>query len=224
MIFDRTKKLIGIDNFNKLQNANVVVVGVGGVGGFTAEFLVRAGVGNITIIDYDKIDITNINRQIIATTKNIGKFKVDELKLRLLYINPNLNINAINSRLCKDNINKLIPTNTNYIIDCIDDIPNKVELICYAKDNNYNIISSMGVGNRYKLTTYQVTDIYKTEQDKLAKVLRKKLKYRAIKSLDVVSSKDKPENIDGCISSISYLPPMCASVLAGFVVNRLIND
>ena len=224
MIFERTKNLIGIDKFSKLQNATVVVVGVGGVGGFTAEFLVRAGVGSIVIIDYDKIDITNINRQIIATTKNVGCYKVLELKQRLLDINPNLKIDAICDKLTKDNIAKYITENVSYVVDCIDDISNKVELICYCKEKNYNIVSSMGVGNRYKYTTYQITDIYKTEQDKLAKVLRKKLKDRAIKSLYVVSSKDRPEEIKDGIQSISYLPPMCASVLSCFVVNRLIDD
>ena len=223
MIFERTKKLIGNDNFTKLQNSNVYVIGVGGVGGFTVEFLVRAGIQNITIIDYDDIDITNINRQIIATTLNVGKSKVEEFKNRLLSINPNLNINAIKDRITKDNLDVYIK-NPDYIIDCIDDIKNKVELICFAKEHGYNIISSMGVGNRYKLTTYKVMDIYKTQEDKLAKVLRKKLRERGVKKLDVVCSLDKPEEIEGStIASISYLPPMCASVLAGYVVNRLIE-
>lgn len=223
MIFARTKRLIGDENFAKLQNANVIVVGVGGVGGYVAEMLVRAGIGNITIIDYDKIDITNINRQIIATTENVGKYKVDELKSRFLAINPSLNITAICDKISKKNIPNYL-TNNDYVIDCIDDIPAKIELICYCKSMNYNIICSMGVGNRYKLTDYKVMDIYKTKEDKLAKVLRKKLKERNIKALDVVCSVDKPEEVEpGVIASISYLPPMCSSVLAGFVVNRIIN-
>ena len=223
MIFSRTKLLIGEENFSKLHNANVYVIGVGGVGGYTAEFLVRAGIGNITIIDFDNIDITNINRQIIATTLNVGKSKVEELKDRLLSINPDLNVTAVKERITKDNIASLIK-NPDYIIDCIDDIKNKVELICYAKENGYNIISSMGVGNRYKLTEYKVMDIYKTQEDKLAKVLRRKLKDRHVNKLDVVCSLDKPENIEGStIASISYLPPMCASKLAGYVVNRLLE-
>ena len=223
MIFDRTIKLIGQDNFDKLQQSHIIVVGVGGVGGYVAEMLVRAGISHLTIIDYDKIDITNINRQIIATTLNVGKYKVDELKSRFLSINPKLKINAICDKLTKENIPKYI-YNNNYVIDCIDDINAKVELIKYCNSNNYNIICSMGVGNRYKLTDYKVMDIYKTKEDKLAKVLRKKLRENNIKSLDVVCSVDKPEEIEGgVISSISYLPPMCSSVLVGHVINRIIH-
>lgn len=223
MIFDRTHRLLG-EKFDKLADSTVAVIGVGGVGGFVAEFLVRAGIGNIVLVDYDKIDITNINRQIIALNSNVGKYKVDEFKTRLLDINPNLAITTYCERICPSNIQNIITKDIDYVVDAIDDILNKVELIAYCKKNDINIVSSMGVGNRYKLCNYEVTDIFKTEQDKLAKVLRKKLKDKGIKSLDVVCTKSPTENIEGTtIASISYLPPMASSVIAGFVVNRLID-
>ena len=223
--FERTARLLSQEKFDKLTSSVVAVIGVGGVGGFVAEFLARAGVGNLILVDYDVIDITNINRQIIALSSNIGLYKVDEFKKRLSDINPNINIIIHKEKISPDNFDGIITKNIDYVADCIDDIPNKIELIDYCSRNCINIISSMGVGNRYKLCNYEITDIFKTEQDKLAKILRKKLRERGIVSLTAVCTKSPAENNNGAgVASISYLPPMAASMLAGYVVNRLIND
>ena len=141
----------------------VIVFGVGGVGGYVVEMLARSGITNLTIVDFDKVNITNINRQVIALHSNLGKNKVDAFKERLIDINPIINLKIENNRVTKDNVEEFNLLNYDYIIDCIDSFKDKLSLIEYCYKNKLNIISSMGAGNRYKPTNYQVQDIYKTK-------------------------------------------------------------
>jgi len=188
MIFQRTELLIGSENLNKLKNSHVIVFGVGGVGGFATEALVRAGIGEISIVDFDTVDITNLNRQIIALQSTIGKLKTSVMKERLLNINPNLIVHEYPCKFSKDNIDK----EYSYIVDAIDLVTCKLDLISIAKDKNIPIISSMGTGNKLNPTMLEVNDINKTSVCPLARVMRKELKNRGIKKLKVVYSEEKP--------------------------------
>lgn len=222
---DRTKILIGQSGVEKLAKSKVAVVGIGGVGGYVCQILARAGVGNVTLIDFDKVDETNINRQIIATTKTVGKEKTEVMKDIILQINPKCCVKTFNQRLCSENIDKLLSDDFDFVVDAIDSVSDKVELICFCKAKDIKIISAMGAGNRIGIPTFKVVDVYKTFNDGLAKVMRKKLRERNIKSLDVVTSEEpslKTEN-NFEIGSISYYPAMCGCVLGAFVINKLLK-
>lgn len=223
-IFDRTKLLIGDSNLQKLQNSNILVVGVGGVGGYALEVLTRSGVGNFTIVDGDNVDITNINRQIIATHSTIGRAKVDVFKERMLDINPNINVRALNIRFNQDSVNMIFDRHYDYVIDAIDSVKDKLLLIATAKDKNLNIISAMGAGNKIDMTDFEIVDIFKTQNDKLAKKMRKLLKDSGIKKLDTVTNNAIPLQIEGnTIGSIAYMPPLAGIKLGGYVVQQLIK-
>lgn len=220
--FDRTILALGEDQFSSLTKANVLVVGVGGVGGYVAEFLVRTGIQNITIVDFDVIDETNLNRQIIALNNNIGNVKVEELKQRLININKNLNIVAINQKVNKDNIDSLITSQKfDYIIDAIDSKIDKADLIAAAKEKNIPIISSMGAGNRVGIPQFEITDIFKTQYDGLAKAMRKLLRERKVESLDVCVCKQQSIKTNGKIGSVVYFPACAAAVICGYVIDKL---
>ena len=222
---DRTKILIGQTGVEKLEKSKVAVIGIGGVGGYTCQMLARAGVGNITLIDFDKVDETNINRQIVATTKTVGKLKTEVMRDIIFEINPKCKVNALCERFSLQNAERLLSQNFDYVIDAIDSVPDKVELICFCKEKNINIISAMGAGNRIGIPTFKVVDIYKTFNDGLAKIMRKKLRERHIKTLDVVTSEEiamkNGKNTE--IGSISYYPAMCGCVLGAFVINKLLK-
>lgn len=228
--FKRTELLIGKSNIQALQNCSVLVVGVGGVGGYVSEFLVRCGVGNITIVDFDTIATSNINRQIIATENSVGKVKVFEMKKRLLEINSSLNVNAINEKFSNNNSLQILKSaKFDFIVDAIDIIENKVELICKAKELNIPIVSALGAGNRFMMPSFKITDIYKTSGDGLARVLRKKLREKNIVSLDVCVCENAPVSVnkeegttERQIGSIVYYPAMSACIICSFVVNKLI--
>ncbi|MDE6968147.1 MAG: ThiF family adenylyltransferase [Clostridia bacterium] len=223
-IFDRTKLLINEEKFTKLQNSNILIVGVGGVGGYALEVLTRAGIGNFTIVDGDKVDITNINRQIIATHSTIGKCKVDVFTERMKDINPNVNIRTLNIRFNTDSCDLIFDRSYDYIIDAIDSVQDKLLLILTANQKNIDIISAMGAGNKTELVDFQIMDIFKTTNDKLAKKMRKLLKDNGIKHLNVVSNNAIPEQIEGnTIGSISYMPPLAGIKLGGYVINQLIK-
>lgn len=211
------------DSIEKLFSANVIVFGVGGVGGYTAEMLVRSGVGNITIVDFDIVDISNKNRQIIALDSTIGKNKVNVLKSRLLDINPDCNVIAINTKLLKDNIEDFNLKNFDYIIDAIDMVTSKIALIEYTHKNNIKIISAMGAGNRIGIPEFEVVDIYKTYNDGLAKVLRHNLRKLGIDKHNVVFSKNNAIPNGDTIGSIAYYPAMCGCVLSAFVIEELLK-
>ena len=229
-MFSRTKLILGLNGLEKLNNANVAVVGIGGVGGHAVEALVRAGVGNITIIDGDVVQESNINRQIFALKTNVGSLKVDAAKERLLAINPNLNLNAVNMFYSSETAANVDFSEFDYVVDAIDSIASKVELIVNCKAVNTPIISAMGAGNKLDPTRFEVSDIYKTSVCPLAKIMRKHLKEQGIKALKVVYSKEEPvkltqnENNDNIksIGSLSFVPSAMGLIIAGEVIKDLI--
>lgn len=228
----RTGLVIGDEGLEKLKNAKVIIFGVGGVGGFAAEAIVRAGVGNITIVDFDDIDITNINRQVIALHSNVGKLKVEAMKERLLDINPELKINAVAKLYNAETSDEILCEDYDYAIDAIDMVSSKIHLIEKCTEKGIKIISSMGMGNKLDPTKIEITDIYKTSMCPLAKVMRRELKSRGIKKLKVVYSTEKaiePKKkiMNGnkmTAGSVSFVPSVGGLVIASAVIRDLINE
>ncbi|MEE7581928.1 MAG: tRNA threonylcarbamoyladenosine dehydratase [Oscillospiraceae bacterium] len=190
--FSRTELLVGKDGMEKLSNSHVAVFGIGGVGGYVVEALVRSGVSKFDIIDDDMVCLTNINRQIIATRDTVGKYKVDVMKERILSINPNAEVNTFKCFYMPENADDFDLSKYDYIVDAIDTVTAKLELIVRAKQLNVPIISSMGAGNKLNPAEFEVADIYSTSVCPLARVMRYELRKRGIKSLKVVYSKEKP--------------------------------
>lgn len=190
--FSRTQLLIGQDGIETLKNARVAVFGIGGVGGYTVEALARSGVGALDLIDDDKVCLTNINRQIIATSKNIGKYKVDVAEERIHDINPDCVVRTYKTFYMPDTADQFDFTSYDYVVDAIDTVTGKLELIEQAKKAGTPIISSMGAGNKMDPTAFEVADLYKTSVCPLAKVMRRECKKRGIRSLKVVYSKEEP--------------------------------
>lgn len=223
-MFRRLELLVGND-IAKLHGSKIIIFGVGGVGGYAAEMLVRSGIMNLTIVDYDTVDISNKNRQIIALDSTIGKLKVNVLKDRLLDINKDCNVNAINSKLLKDNLDDFNLCDYNYIIDAIDMVTSKIALINYAHCNNICIISAMGAGNRIDVPECVVGDIYETSNDGLAKVLRQNLRKLGIKKHKVVYVKNKSiaSGDTRTIGSIVYYPAISGAMISAQVINDLLN-
>lgn len=202
--FSRTELLLGADAMEKLKNARVAVFGVGGVGGYAVEALVRSGVGAIDIIDDDKVCLTNLNRQIIATRKTVGRYKVDVMKERIMEINPDCRVEAHKCFYLPENKDKFDFSLYSYVIDAVDTVTAKLQIVVEANEKGVPVISSMGAGNKLNPEEFQVADIYKTSVCPLAKVMRRELKRRNIKSLKVVYSKEQPlkpkeEGADGCL-------------------------
>ena len=231
--FLRTEMLIGKDAVEKLKNSRVAVFGVGGVGGYVVEALSRAGVGNIDIIDNDTISVSNLNRQIIALNSTVGKNKVDVLKARLLDINPNLKVETYKCFFTRNT--EFDFSKYDYVVDAIDTVVGKLELITRAKSANVQIICSMGTGNKMNPTMFEVADISKTSVCPLAKVIRQELKKRRIKKVKVVYSKEMPlkpivtEDMDvetkgGRIApaSNSFCPAVAGLIIASEVIKDLI--
>lgn len=234
--FSRTELLIGNEGIEKLQNAKVAVFGIGGVGGHATEALVRSGIGSIDLIDNDKFSITNLNRQIFATHKTIGTDKVDAAKSRLLEINPDLKINTFKIFFSPETSHLINFKSYDYIIDAIDTISGKIELILQAKKNKIPIISSMGAGNKMDASRFEVCDIFKTSVCPLAKVMRHELKKRNIKKLKVVYSKEEPikpiiteeiiksePNKKRIPGSNAFVPSVVGLIIAGEVVKDIIS-
>jgi len=188
--FSRTELLFGKEGMEKLYNAKVAVFGIGGVGGYVVEGLARSGVGEIDLIDDDKICLTNLNRQLHATRKTVGKYKVDVAKERILEINPDAVVNTYNTFFLPNTANEFDFTKYNYIVDAIDTVTGKIELVLKAKEAGVPIISSMGAGNKINPAAFEVVDIYETSICPLAKIMRKELKKRGIERLKVVYSKE----------------------------------
>lgn len=224
MQFDRIINLIDENKFNKLKNTKVLLVGCGGVGGYALETLVRSGVENIDIIDFDKIDITNLNRQIITNLSNVNLLKVEEAKKRALSINENVKINTYPIFLDKDNLSKILNNNYDYIIDACDSVSTKIELIINKEKYNYKLISSMGTAKKTDLTKLSITTLDKTSYDPLAKVIRKKLKeLKYNKKVYVVSSIEEPIKCDN-LGSLMMVPATAGILCASYIINDVIKD
>lgn len=229
--FSRTELLIGKEGIEKLNKSKVAIFGIGGVGSFVLEGLARAGIAQFVLIDNDDIDITNINRQIIALHSNIGKSKVEIAKERILQINPDAKVEIHKEFFDKDSKGILDDTLT-YIVDAVDTVTAKIELVVRAYEMNIPIISSMGTGNKLDPTKFEIADIYKTTVCPLAKVIRKELKKRNINKLKVVYSKEEPlklkkmdeDNLRKQIpGSISFVPSVAGLIIAGEVIKDIIN-
>ena len=228
--FARTEMLIGKENLQKLKKSKVAIFGIGGVGSYIAEGLARCGIEKFVLVDNDKVSETNINRQIIATTKTIGEYKVDLMKQRILDINPKASVETYKTFYMPDGKEQILDNSINYIIDAIDTITAKIFLVEQSTKLNIPIISSMGTGNKLDPTKFEITDIYKTSVCPLAKVMRKELKQRGIKKLKVVYSKEEPiklekdETVEKQVpASISFVPSVAGLIIAGEVVKDLIK-
>lgn len=223
-MFEREELLLGKDNIDKIKNKNILIVGLGGVGGMAFEMLIRSGISNITAIDYDIFEKSNLNRQILATKLDIGKKKVDVAKKRAQEINENVNVNIKHLKINEENINKL-SIKYDYIIDACDDVKAKMALIKFAISNNIKIISCMGTGNKIDPTKLEITNIWKTEYDPLAKKIRQELKKEHINyKLPVVSSKEQPIKSENKIGSLSFVPNYAGMLLTNFIINDIIDN
>ena len=223
----RTELLIGKDNMQKLANAKVIVYGIGGVGSFAVEGLVRAGIGNIILVDKDVVSPSNLNRQIHATIPNIGKLKIDCMKERILTINPNIKIETYLPQDIKDGEETLINNKIDYVIDAVDTVTTKIKLIEKAMVEKIPIISCMGTGNKLDPTKFEITDIYITSICPLAKVMRKELKKRGIQNLKVLYSKEEPikhELESRTPASISFVPSVAGMIIAGEVIKDIMKN
>lgn len=223
--YTRSIAVLGEDAITKLKNCRVAVFGVGGVGSYTVEALARAGVGAIDLIDNDTFNVTNINRQLYATHKTIGQYKVEVARERILDINPECKVTAHKMFYLPENADGLDLSQYDYIVDAIDTVAAKVELIVRADKVGAKIISSMGTGNKLHPELFEITDIYKTSVCPLAKVMRTRLKKEGIKKLKVVYSKEEPiTNPDNIIGSVPFVPSVAGLIIAGEVVKEIVNN
>lgn len=233
--FSRTEILVGAENMKKLADARVAVFGVGGVGGYVVEALARSGVGTLDLIDDDKVSITNINRQIIATTSTVGKYKVDVAKDRVLDINPEAKVNTYKTFYLPETADRFDFTQYDYVVDAIDTVTGKLQLVEQACKSSIPIISSMGAGNKMDPTAFEVADIFQTSVCPLAKVMRRELKKRGIGKLKVVYSKEKvltpqeieEEGIHGkrqTPGSNAFVPSVAGLIIAGEVIKDIIKE
>ncbi len=221
-MFEKIIILIGEDNLNRIKNTKILLVGVGGVGGFVLEALVRSGFEDITIIDGDKVELSNLNRQLISNIKNINHSKVEVAKAKMLDINKKVNIKVIGEFLTKDNINTL-DNDFDFILDACDTLNTKLELIRYAQNNNINIIASMGVGNRVDATKIIRTTLDKTNNDPLAKKLRKLVRENDLNiKVPVVCSTEIP-NKNGEVNSLITSPGISGLLMVDYVINKVIK-
>ena len=223
-MFDRTIKLIGEKNFSSISNTTVAVVGIGGVGGYAVEGLIRSGVSSVILVDYDTIEESNLNRQIIADSKHIGFFKVDEMERRILNINPFCKVIKIYDKLSLDNLDILFNYGFDYLIDACDTIEVKQELIRRCLDSNIKIISCMGTGNKLDPSMLEVVDIRKTSYDPIAKRVRKYLKDNKInKKVPVVYSREQNSKFEGSIPSMVFVPAVAGLLCSNYVIRDIIN-
>ena len=232
--FSRTELLLSKDGVKKLLNSRVAVFGLGGVGGYAAEALVRSGIGAIDLIDNDKISITNINRQIIATHKTVGKLKTDAMEERIMDINPNVKITKYPIFFTPETANEIDFSQYDYVIDAIDTVVGKLEIIERAKKAKVPVISSMGAGNKLHPEMFEVADISKTSVCPLAKVIRQELKKRKISKVKVVFSKEipiKPQKSEEISvskrqlpGSVSFVPSVAGLIIAGEVIKDICRE
>lgn len=246
-LFSRTELMIGKSALDKLAGCKVVVFGIGGVGSYTVEALARGGVGKIVLVDDDEVCLTNINRQIHATFKTIGKLKVEVMKDRILDINPNCQVEIFPTYVKEDNIADIIGSDTDYVVDAIDTVTSKIAIVVWCKEHNVPIISSMGTGNKLDPTKFRIADLYSTKICPLAKVMRYELKRKGVDSLKVLYSEEVPMEPrgdvitckGGCVctggtkkclakrqipASNSFVPPVAGLIIGGEVIKDLIKD
>lgn len=231
--FVRTELLIGKEGLDKLAHSRVAIFGIGGVGGYTVEALARSGIGTLDLIDNDTICITNLNRQLLATHKTLGKYKTDVAKERILEINPNAKVNIFKTFYSPETSNEFDFSEYDYVVDAIDTVSGKIELVMQANKHNIPIICSMGAGNKMNPAAFEVSDIYKTSVCPLAKVMRHELKKRRIKKLKVVYSKEVPiKPVENTIEqntskrhipgSNAFVPSTAGLIIAGEVIKDLL--
>ncbi len=223
--FSRLEKLIGKENINILKNTSVLILGVGGVGGYVVESLARSGIGTLILVDFDIIDITNINRQIIALDSTIGLKKVDVLEKRIKDINKNCQVIKVDKFIDKNNINELFKYKFDYLVDACDSVPTKEQVIIECLKRNINFISSMGTGNKFDPSKLEICDIRKTYNDPLAKIIRKFVKDNKInKKVTVLSSTELPVKLhDKTPGSTSFVPPSAGLLIASYIVRKIIE-
>lgn len=233
--FCRTSLLIGEDGIEKLNNAKVAVFGVGGVGGYVVEALARSGVGSFVLVDKDDVSVSNINRQIIALQSTVGRYKVDVMRDRILDINPQAKVEVHRTFFLPDNSAEFDFSQYTYVVDAVDTVTAKLEIIMKAKEVGVPVISSMGAGNKLDPTAFKVSDIYKTNVCPLAKVMRRELKARGVKKLKVVYSEEQPMSPDTSKlqspeekkripGSVAFVPSVVGLIIAGEVVKDIANN
>ena len=229
-IFSRTEMLFGKENVEKLKNKRVIVFGIGGVGGYVCEALARTGVGKIDLVDNDTVSESNINRQIIALHSTVGKYKTEVMRERMLDINPNIEVNIYNTFYTPDTSKQFDFSKYDYVVDAIDTVSGKIELVLQAQRSNTSIISSMGAGNKVNPCDFKVADIYKTSVCPLARVMRTELKKRGVKKLKVVYSEEYPvitsestENGKRIPASCAFTPSVAGLIIASEVIKDLIK-
>ena len=223
MEFEREELLIE-DKINILKNKTILVLGLGGVGGYVTESLTRCGVGNLILVDYDKVDITNINRQIIALHSTIGKKKTECFKERIRDINPNIIVDTLDIFYSDENKDIIFNEKIDYIIDCCDSLNSKKTIITEAFKRNIPIISSMGTGNKFHPELFSITKLKKTAYDPLARKLRYLLRdNKELLDVDVLYSKEIPQKVDKKIGSISYVPSSAGLLITSFVINKILD-
>ena len=230
--FSRTELLLGKTAMKHLAECRVAVFGIGGVGGYVCEALARSGVGTLDLIDKDKVSLSNINRQIIATRKTVGRFKTDVMKERILDINPEAAVNTYNCFFLPENASEFPFEKYDYVVDAIDTVTAKIELVMQCQEKGIPIISAMGAGNKLDPTRFRVADIYKTKMDPLARVMRNELKKRGVKKLKVVYSEEEPikpaedivVNGKATPGSTAFVPSAAGLIIAGEVIKDLIRE
>lgn len=222
-IFKRTEKLIGKEGLDVLQSSKVILFGVGGVGSFVAEGLIRSGVGFLTIVDKDVIEPSNLNRQIMANVKTIGKVKVDTMARRIIAINPLAIVHPVHKCYTSENAHEFHLEDYDYVIDAVDMVTAKLDLIMQSQQEKIPIISCMGTGNKINAGLFEITDIYKTSVCPLAKVMRKELRTRGVKYLKVLYSTEEPLIRESPPGSIAFVPSVAGLLIAGEVVRDLLK-
>lgn len=229
--FSRTEMLIGNEGMEKLNDAKVAIFGLGGVGSFVCEGLARSGIGNFILVDYDRVDKSNINRQLIATVDTIGKYKVDLMKERILAINPNANVEIFKEFYLADSELDIITQDLSYAVDCVDTIMAKIAIVCKCDELDIPVISSMGTGNKLDPTMFEVADIFETTVCPLARIMKKDLRKRNIDKLKVVYSPEQPINTNDheinrdkkfkVKGSVSFVPSVAGLIIAGEVIKDI---
>ena len=224
MKFSRLENLIGILSLEKLQNATILIVGLGGVGGYVVEALARSGIGNLILVDYDRVDITNFNRQIIAINNNVNRYQIDCFKDRIRYINEECNVITYNLKVDSTNIKDIFNNNIDFVVDAVDDIKAKELIINYCIENNIDFISSMGTGNRLDPSKLLVTTLDKTYNDPLARIMRSKFDKKIQKKITVCTSIEVPLKVKDktVIGSNAFVPSSAGLLIASYIVKKFI--